>query len=301
MSQIELTLKSREVEEPIDLYFFRPIGYDVTRLLQPTSIHPTHVTLTSIVIGMVAGHLLYYDDLGTNIVGMIAFVIADLLDSVDGQLARLKGLGTRFGRILDGLGGAFIFTSIHFHLALRLYHGGAGRPIFLLALVALLSLALQTQMVDYFRLAYVTYGLRNAKSGLDSANKLRREYDDLKRNGSVGEKLLHRIYLSYTARQEILTPHFQRFRQAQATASFNEQKLERLAANYRSLNRPVITQNAWIATNIRMLIAFALIFLRRIVWIFWFETIVLNLIMVVLIALHERNSRRLLAEISQTG
>jgi CDP-alcohol phosphatidyltransferase len=298
MSQIELTLKGREAEEAIDLYFFRPVGFVITRWLEPTRISPTHVTLASIMIGVLTGPLFYYDNLHINVAGIIVFVFADLLDSVDGQLARLKGIYSRFGRILDGLGGAFIFTSIHLFLALRLYHHGASPAIFLLALAALLSQTLQNQMADYYRLAYVQYGMRRANSGFDAAAELRQQYEEVKQQGGMMQKIFLRLYLNYTARQEALTPNFQRLRQALARFTEGDPKLEQGAALYRSLNRPLIKHNLWIATNVRMLVLFALVLLRRIAWYFWLQVLVLNLVMLFLVWRHERNSKRLLQKIS---
>lgn len=296
MSQIELTLKPREVEESIDLYFFRPLGFAITRLLARTNISPTDVTLVSLVIGVAAGHLLYYDNVWINLAGMVGFIIADLLDSVDGQLARLKSIRSRVGRILDGAAGGFIFTSIYFHLALRLVHTGDSPWMFFLAAVALMSQALQNSMADYYRNAYVAYGLRGPKGDLDSTEALRRQYGEIKQHGRLMQKLLLRLYIDYTARQEFLTPQFQRLRQLLAKAPLEEQRLAQFAELYRRRNRPLLKYYSWLATNLRMVIVFGLVFWERIVWYFWFDVVVLNSIMALLIWLHERNSRRLISE-----
>ncbi|MDZ7343273.1 MAG: CDP-alcohol phosphatidyltransferase family protein [candidate division KSB1 bacterium] len=297
MSQIELTLKPRDIEEGIDLRFFRPLGFAITRMLARTKIRPTDVTVASLVIGAGAGHLLYYENLWINLAGMIGFVIADLLDSVDGQLARLKCTRSHFGRTLDGVAGAVIFTSIYFHLALRLFHAGASPLIFFLAAVALASQAMQNSIADYYRNAYVAYGLRGPKGDLDSTEALRRQYNEIKQSGSMMQKLLLRLYINYTARQEFLTPQFQRLRQLLAKASLDEQRLAEFAGHYRRLNRPLLKHYSWLATNLRMLIVFGLIFVNQSVWYFWFNVIVLNAFMALLIWLHERHSRRLMLEI----
>jgi len=55
--QTDLSHKGRAVEEWADLHFFRPIGIRIARALQPTGISADQVTLWSLVIGLVAGHL----------------------------------------------------------------------------------------------------------------------------------------------------------------------------------------------------------------------------------------------------
>jgi phosphatidylglycerophosphate synthase len=87
---VQLALKHEDVEERIDLLFYRPLGATLTRLLLPTSITPNQVTVASAVIGALAGHLFVYPGLLPNVLGMLGFVGANLLDSVDGQLARTK-------------------------------------------------------------------------------------------------------------------------------------------------------------------------------------------------------------------
>src|SRR6266436_2601812 len=89
MSRMESTYKARDVEETIDIYFYRPIGYWIARACQPRGITPNSVTLVSILIGVYGGHLLYYRDFTSNVWGISIWVIASMLDSVDGQLARM--------------------------------------------------------------------------------------------------------------------------------------------------------------------------------------------------------------------
>ena len=57
MSRIESTFKAREVEEAIDIWFYRPLGYFVARVCVPLGITPNAVTIISIFIGVAAGHL----------------------------------------------------------------------------------------------------------------------------------------------------------------------------------------------------------------------------------------------------
>src|SRR5882762_9656845 len=67
--QTDLSHKGRAVEEWADLHFFRPIGIRIARALQPTGISADQVTLWSLVIGLVAGHLFAYQDRWTNVIG----------------------------------------------------------------------------------------------------------------------------------------------------------------------------------------------------------------------------------------
>src|SRR5437763_17185875 len=67
----DLSDKGRAVEEWVDLHFFRPIGIRIARALQPTGISADQVTLWSLAIGLVAGHLFAYGDRWTNLIGFV--------------------------------------------------------------------------------------------------------------------------------------------------------------------------------------------------------------------------------------
>ena len=288
-ASLDHSLKSREVEEAIDLYFYRPLGFVIARGLCRTSILPNHVTFVSIVLGVAAGHLLFYNQVRVTLVGILAFVVANLLDSVDGQLARLKSLESHVGRILDGVAGASMFTSIYLHLSLRQYSGGDGIPAFAVALLALYSQAVQNSIADCLLNAYLTYGARKRGYELHEAGEIRRRAEQ---SPNLALRLGLRLYGNYTATQERLTPALQRFRRA-VTTHLTDDGWERVSAAYRRLNRPIVQQRAWIATNIRMALLFAAVLTDRVGWYFWFNIIVLNLVMAVLIALHERHCRTL--------
>ena len=82
--QNDLSHKGQAVEEWADLRFFRPIGIRIARALYPTGISPDQVTLWSILIGLVAGHLFAYRDRWTDLIGVVLFIVSDIFDSADG-------------------------------------------------------------------------------------------------------------------------------------------------------------------------------------------------------------------------
>src|SRR5438445_10996757 len=155
--QNDLSHKGQAVEEWADLHFFRPIGISIARALLPTGISADQVTLWSLVIGLVAGHLFAYRDHWTNLIGFGLFVVSDVFDSADGQLARLRGTSTRFGRVLDGINDNLRFVNLYFHLIYRLVHTGYWWPgAFLLVAAAGLAHTFQSAAIDFVRNAYLS-------------------------------------------------------------------------------------------------------------------------------------------------
>jgi len=124
--QNDLSHKGSAVEEWADLHFFRPIGIRIAARSNRRGFSADQVTLWSLVIGLIAGHLFAYQDRWTNVIGFVLFIVSDIFDSADGQLARLRGTSTRFGRALDGINDNLRFVNLYFHLIYRLIHAGSG-------------------------------------------------------------------------------------------------------------------------------------------------------------------------------
>ena len=96
------SLKPREVEEVIDVYVHRPLAYILARLLLPLHVSADAVTALSIFAGIgSAASLLASFPYHLQWGGFLLFLSA-VLDCADGQLARMRGKSSMFGRMLDG-------------------------------------------------------------------------------------------------------------------------------------------------------------------------------------------------------
>ena len=104
-NSLQATFKSQDTEEWLDIHFTRPLGLLWARFFNHFDIHPNVVTILSIILGAAAGVMFYYPDLTHTLMGIFLLVWANLYDSADGQLARMTGKKTRWGRILDGFAG----------------------------------------------------------------------------------------------------------------------------------------------------------------------------------------------------
>ena len=140
---IEGTYKDRDIEGLLDIYFYRRVGFALARFFARLGMTPTGVTLLSAISGLAAGHLYYYRDLRLNLLGMGLHIVSNAFDNADGQLARLTNRGSRAGRILDSVSDHIVFLGIYLHLVLRCLAAGASQAVWLLALAAGLSHAVQ--------------------------------------------------------------------------------------------------------------------------------------------------------------
>src|SRR2546425_489832 len=197
----DLSDKGHAVEEWLDLRFFRPIGIRIARALYPTGISPDQVTLWSLLIGLVAGHLFVYQDRWIDVIGFVLFIVSDVFDSADGQLARLRGSSTRFGRALDGISDNLRFVNLYFHLMYRLIHGGVWWPgAALLVACAGLAHTYQSAAVDFIRNAFLYVGTGKAGE-LDLPEDV-----EGRPGGTLLERFGARVYRDYVLRQSQLFP-----------------------------------------------------------------------------------------------
>ena len=289
----EATYKAREVEGILDLYFYRKIGFWLAQFFARLNVTPAGVSLFGALCGVIAGHLYFYRNLATNIIGMALHVFANALDNADGQLARLTRRESREGRVIDSLADHLIFLSIYLHLALRCSIEGASPLVWLLAVTAGISHGLQGAAADYYRTTYLYFVKGGLPVDLDSSMILRSSYRKLRWRDQPWPKFLLALYLNFTRQQEMLAPRVKKLRDT-ANGLFHGQLPGWLRERYRSSARPMFKWWGLLMTNTRMLVLFALLFIGQPIWYFWFELIPLNLLFVFLIFRQENMAESLL-------
>jgi phosphatidylglycerophosphate synthase len=84
----------------VSRYLNRPISRPIARALVPTPATPNSLTLFTLALSIVSGLLLAG---GWQVAGAVLIQAVSVIDGVDGDLARLKGMATRLGAVLDAL------------------------------------------------------------------------------------------------------------------------------------------------------------------------------------------------------
>ena len=96
-SAVEATYKSKDTEEWLDIWFTRPVGYVLAKAFGALGVHPNVITIISIILGVFAGFCWWHPALDWTILGIAMLMLANFLDSADGQLARMTGKKTLWG------------------------------------------------------------------------------------------------------------------------------------------------------------------------------------------------------------
>lgn len=205
------TLKHQDVEETIDLWFYRPMGFRLALLGEKYGWTPNFISTVSIFLGIGAGLLFYPSDWRLNLLGMALLVMADICDSADGQLARMTNQYSRLGRILDGASGDIWFVCIYVCISLRLMPEW-GWLVWVLSLSAGYCHSTQAALADYYRQFHLFFVKGKAGSELDDSSQVDEEYKSLTFSQAPLYKSFLWVYRNYTRSQEATTPNMQKFR-----------------------------------------------------------------------------------------
>lgn len=295
---IEASYKSIDTEEFLDIHFNRPIGYLWALFFQRLDVHPNVVTILSFFLGIGAGVMFYYPDLLHSIIGIGLLMWANHFDSCDGQLARLTGKKTLWGRMLDGLAGDVWFVAIYMALCLRLQDdamplglcGGVewGWRIWLLGAVAgLLCHTRQCALADYYRNIHLFYLKGNEGSELDNSRQQRENFRRLPWKGNVWWKLFLFFYGRYTHGQERVTPAFQRLH-AWVKQQYGDRIPQAFRDDFRRYSLPLMKYTNILTFNTRAIVLYLSVLAAVPYVYFLFELTVLTAIYCYMHYRHER-------------
>jgi hypothetical protein len=148
-------LKSRDVEDPINLWFNRPLAYAFVALVYRTPITPNQVTLLSIAVGLLAAVCWWHGTPQAMLWGGILLWGSAILDGADGILARAKQSFSELGRALDGsadlIVAAFMVAAAAWHLWVQ-HHS----PLLMLLIVPLsVVTTVQIHLYDYYKESFL--------------------------------------------------------------------------------------------------------------------------------------------------
>lgn len=288
--KFEDSLKSIETENFLDRVFYRPIGYRIALLLSRTSVTPNVITIISIFIGVFAGMLLYPQHIWINLFGFVLLVFANILDCVDGQLARLTGIKSKVGRILDGLAGDFWFISIYLSIALRV-SGEIDESwvIWLAVSLAGASNFIQAGITDYYKTAHLYFISQKKGEEFDTVERVKAKHAAMPKGIN---RFLYRLYIYYTTVQIWVTPQLQKMLK-RISAKYGEDFPEEIRLFLRKTSlkvMPYLNITTFNGRSIALLVAV----LTQNFWIYLlFEIICLNLLLLLAIKKYERYCKKI--------
>ena len=151
--QNRISYKAVEIEDVIDLYFYHPFGYILAMFFNKLRFSPNTVSMIGMILGMLGGFMIYLDRF---LYASFLIVFASILDSSDGQLARISGKTSVYGRIIDGLVGYAVFASVYVFIFLRYYNEYGFFKYLILMFFSAVSNSIHSSIYDFYRTAYIS-------------------------------------------------------------------------------------------------------------------------------------------------
>jgi phosphatidylglycerophosphate synthase len=223
------SLKMAEVEEVIDLILYRPLAFLLVILVYNTKIKPDHLTIAAIIMGLFGGLFYSAGSYSGCILGALFYLLFNIFDCSDGQLARLKRNGTSVGRLLDGIADYIAAIAIYTGIAIG-YSNRTGQPSLMLLLLSLagISIIIQESLVDYFRTRFLDIVLKRKNTFTEGIAEYENEFEIIKnQKGKWFEKTIIFIYLTYSKIQRTLTARIKRKKSFNPTSQdfFNKNRI----------------------------------------------------------------------------
>jgi phosphatidylglycerophosphate synthase len=154
----ESLLKSRDVEDPINLWVHRPLAYAFVALIYRTSITPNQVTLLAMLVGILAGGCWVVGTPTLMFVGGVLLWSSAILDGADGILARAKQMFTDLGRALDGSADTVVAVATVFPAFYHVWAQHHDLTQAMMMVVALLTTIPHIYLYDYYKESYMKLG-----------------------------------------------------------------------------------------------------------------------------------------------
>ena len=228
--------------------------------------------------------LFYHDNLTYNICGILLLVFANILDCVDGQLARLTGIKSAIGRILDGFAGDIWFASIYIGFALRLSHDYGTDWFFALAVLSGLSHLVQANITDYYKTLHLYFISKDKGSEFQSLEQVEAKHKEMKYGIN---KFFYFLYRWYTMLQVKATPTLQSMLQ-NLHAKYGDNIPENIRVDFRKQSRHLMRYIDLLTFNGRTMVMFVIVLTGQ-VWAYYlYEIIVLNIVLAIVMRKHEK-------------
>ena len=214
--QYKASLKVVEIEEIFDLILYRPLAFIFVKATYSTNLTPNQVSSMAMLIGVIGGILFGFGTKDFLFAGACFYLVCNILDCADGQIARLKKTGTKVGRIVDGFIDYVVSTVVYIGIGVGLtslqakgiinLHGNIFNLnpyayIWIVTALGGFSSALQAILLDSYRNKFLEYVYGKFSSLEEELKEFEEEKVRINQPGvkkGFFDNFLIAVYLKYT-------------------------------------------------------------------------------------------------------
>ena len=274
MVEVKAVWRTPEIEEFSNLYLIHPVSNVLAKLFARWGWSPHLVSGLGMLCAFIAAYCYYqYQITVMSILGFTFMVGWHIFDGADGQLARLTGQTSEFGKMIDGLCDHVGFGMVYVALALALQEF-YGFWVWVLALGAGLSHVVQASALEFHRDSYDCWVHRRFSKCVPCLDEFKRQTQSSKR----AIRVLNAAHLVYLQLQY-------RFAGADNNLLSNEPILrdqprrKKIGENYKLIALDSIRKWTWLSANKRTIAVTFFCILKLPILFFLYEIVILNIIL----------------------
>ena len=151
----ETLLKSREVEDPVNLWVHRPLAYGFVALVYRSPVTPNQITLLAMLVGIVAGLCFIEGSRTMMLWGGALMWTSAILDGADGILARAQRSFSELGRALDGTADMVVAVATVLPAGYHLWTTRHEPSLFVLLPLAIFGAVFHIELYDFYKESYL--------------------------------------------------------------------------------------------------------------------------------------------------
>ncbi len=281
ISEFKSSIKSPDTEEKLDLLIYRPFGFLIAKIANALGMTPTMLSLLGLALGILSGfYYLEPNNTTALILASVYFVLSGILDSSDGQLARISNQSTKLGLILDGICDSIVTIAIYAACAkpfISMYG-----PIFILVVILALYLhSCQCAILDFYHREYLFFGYGKTDNdtywnpGVSDGILL------IESSPNKKSKIMNSLRMTWIKKQQLLTTRSDKERKMMREyilRSSSEEK-NKFMESYRRHNLWLLPYWRLVGVNAHTVLIIAFMFMKRFdLYVVAFDLIILNLI-----------------------
>ncbi|QOV93870.1 CDP-alcohol phosphatidyltransferase family protein [Novosphingobium sp. ES2-1] len=296
---IERPKRPRELQDRLNYHLYHPLAWRLARILAHTPLTPNMVSVFGGLLVVAAG-VVYFNMDSTGgpwalgwpmgaMLGMALHMSWHVVDGADGDLARITGRTSPIGEMVDGICDYASHIALYVLLAFVLTRQIGSGQAWAWTLAAGASHIVQSNHVEVQRrfYQYWTYAvpwLNNAKDN---------------NAGLFGEKTLFARLFEPIARGYLflaagMTPHARQIDEAvrQALAADDKPRLAAIRAEVAREQKPLLDFLKLLGPNPRAIVLGLGMIAGSPVYYFFYQVVVLNLLLLISVQLHNRAAKR---------
>ena len=184
LNEYRSSLKPGVTEEVVNQFFNRPVAFITAKFFLKLKRSPNFVTMFSMLFGVSAGFMFAQGEYTYILAGVVLLELMIIFDCADGQLARITGKSSSFGKTLDALADLATHLSVFYGVAFAVFARTGNITVFFLAVVSQASMYVHIFLFDHFKNVFIRVAKPEYCDKLENINDIKESYKKEKLNSS---------------------------------------------------------------------------------------------------------------------